>query len=146
MSAWASFRSAEPQAAFQPPSTGSTTPLTLLASSEAWLEGGAEPGVVAGFEFEHERLRDVTSRQRALYQSTIALLMRRSPKDFHDGTPLTREIIDGRAVDDHHIFPRAWLSANGFGDLADTVLNHTLIGKIANIVRPGTFEVPRRDA
>jgi hypothetical protein len=103
----------------------------------AWLEGGDPPGVVSGFNFDVQRLREVTFRQRALYQSTMALLMTKSPRDFHDGAPLTPSIIDGRAVDDHHVFPRAWLRDNDMEDVADSVLNHTLIDKITNIVIGG---------
>jgi hypothetical protein len=130
-------------------SSNSTTEGDYVALN-TWLKGGDEPGVVRSFTFDAERWREVSSRQRALYQSTIALLMRGSPKDFHDGTPLTRQVIEGRAVDDHHVFPRAWLKAAGFELAADTVLNHTLIGKITNIVigarAPSSYLAEMRDA
>lgn len=99
----------------------------------AWLNGGAEPPVVASFSFDSTRWYDITPRQRALYQSTIALLMSRKALDFHLGTPLDRSIIEGQNVDDHHIFPQAWLAENQLDRFADTVLNHTLIDKITNI-------------
>lgn len=108
-----------------------------FVSLQAWLTGGDPPWVVSSFEFDVARLRDVTPRQRALYQSSMALLMRSSPKDFHDGAPLTRPIIEGRAVDDHHIFPRAWLKSAGLDHVPDSILNHTLIGKTTNILIGG---------
>jgi hypothetical protein len=103
----------------------------------AWLRGGDEPAVVSEFVWDPKRWRETTPRQRALYQSTIALMMSGSPLDFYDGTPLTRSVIDGRAVDDHHVFPRAWLKANALDGVADTVLNHTLLGKTTNILISG---------
>jgi hypothetical protein len=102
-----------------------------------WLEGGEPPSVVADFSFSIDRLRDVTVRQRALYQTTMALLMRGAPRDFYDGSPLTGQIIAGRSVDDHHIFPRAWLKSAGLDGGPDTILNHTLIGKLTNILISG---------
>jgi hypothetical protein len=99
-----------------------------------WLrDEGPEPEIVATFSFHPTRWRDVTARQRALYRTTIALSMRRSPLDFHEIKPLNKAIIDGQAVDDHHIFPRKFLSDSGQGGAVDSVLNHTLIDKITNI-------------
>lgn len=99
-----------------------------------WLRGDdGEPAVVSSFSFDPAKWRDVTSRQRALYRTTIALSMRHSPLDFHEAQPLNKAILDGRAVDDHHIFPRKYLSTSQQDGAADSVLNHTLIDKITNI-------------
>jgi hypothetical protein len=117
-------------------SSNSTAEADYLAL-QAWLTGGDTPAVVSAFDFDVARLRDVTPRQRALYQSTMALLMRGGPRDFYDGAPLTRTIIEGRAVDDHHIFPRAWLKTSGLDHVPDSILNHTLIGKTTNILIGG---------
>lgn len=115
----------------------------------AWLNGGAEPAAVASFSFDSARWFDVTPRQRALYQSTIALLMSQKALDFHLGTPLDRSLIEGQSVDDHHIFPQAWLRENKLDDMLDTVLNHTLIDKITNIriskKSPSTYLREMRD-
>lgn len=100
---------------------------------QAWLRGGSEPEVVSDFAFDPARWREVTVRQRALYRTTIALSMRGSPLDFHGANPLSKPIIDGHAVDDHHIFPRKFLADSGYGDAVDSVLNHTLIDKKTNI-------------
>jgi hypothetical protein len=89
--------------------------------------------VVSGFAFDPQRWRDITGRQRALYRTTIALSMRRSPLEFHEAKPLNKAIIDGQAVDDHHIFPRKFLADTGQAGEVDSVLNHTLIDKITNI-------------
>ncbi len=47
--------------------------------------------------------------------------------------PLNKAIIDGQAVDDHHIFPQKYLSESGRVGVIDSVLNHTLIDKVTNI-------------
>ena len=115
-----------------------------------WLDGGEPPAVVANFTFDAERLRDVTSRQRAVYSTTMALLMRRAPRDFFDGAPMNGTVIEGRVVDYHHVFPRDWLGKNGYVDAADTVLNHTLIDKITNILiggrAPSAYLAEMRDS
>lgn len=99
----------------------------------AWLEGGSEPEAVARFRFDSTRWSEITRRQRALYRGTIALLMRHSPLDFHEALPLGKPIIEGRDVDDHHIFPRHFLKTIGRESATDSVLNHTLIDKKTNI-------------
>lgn len=99
----------------------------------SWLEGGEAPPVVESFRFNSTRWREVTGRQRALYRATIALLMRRSPLDFHTSVPLSKPVIDSSGVDDHHVFPRNFLARTGRGDAVDSVLNHTLIDRKTNI-------------
>ncbi len=116
--------------------TNSPNSQTVLDADtvSAWMQGGEVPKVVAEFVFDPNRWRDVTVRQRALYQSTIALLMSADPLDFHKGVKLNGAIINGDKVDDHHIFPQGWLADNGRGGVVDCVLNHTLIDKITNIL------------
>ncbi|MQA05210.1 MAG: hypothetical protein GEV07_21610 [Streptosporangiales bacterium] len=98
-----------------------------------WLDGGEAPAVVADFSFEARWWRGVSYRNRALYRSTIALTMRGTPLDFHQGRKLTKAVIDGDSVDDHHIFPRGFLEDSRQAGPVDSVLNHTLIDKITNI-------------
>ena len=99
----------------------------------AWLTGGDPPPVVARFSFDPATWLSVTGRQRGLYRATMALLMRNRPLDFHQAVPLTRSVIETNAVDDHHIFPTAYLRETGQTKHVDTVLNHTLIDKVTNI-------------
>ncbi len=66
--------------------------------------------MVSEFEWSPDRWRTVTSRQQGLYRSTIALTLTEQPRDFHTGAPLTHETIDANRVDDHHVFPRAYLA------------------------------------
>jgi hypothetical protein len=98
-----------------------------------WFDGGDPPEAVSRFSFNPDRWRFISPRQRALYKATMALLMRDQPRDFHKGVPLTKEVIEVNAVDDHHIFPRKFLQEHGLSGMVDTVLNHTLIDKRTNI-------------
>jgi hypothetical protein len=55
------------------------------------------------------------------------------PRDFHSASPLTRDLIDASKIDDHHVFPRAYLREIGKGKEIDSVLNHCLIDRATNI-------------
>jgi restriction endonuclease Mrr len=100
----------------------------------AWLHGEVEPPVVVSFQWDPERWSDVTVRQQGLYRSTMALALINHPKDFHSTSPLTRELIVKNRIDDHHIFPRAYLRSIGKGDAIDSVLNHCLIDHETNVL------------
>jgi hypothetical protein len=99
-----------------------------------WLTGGESPPVVRDFEFDSKNWREVTVRQRGLYRSTMALLLSRHPRDFHYASPLTPAIMEATGVDDHHIFPTAYLRDKGIGPHTDSVINHTLIDKQTNVL------------
>ena len=100
---------------------------------KSWLAGGDEPEVVRAFLWNPERWRTVTPRQQGLYRATIALTLLQRPRDFHTGAPLTPELIETGRIDDHHVFPRAYLRGVGQGDQLDSVLNHCLIDRATNI-------------
>jgi hypothetical protein len=100
---------------------------------KSWLAGGDQPEVVRAFEWNPERWRTVTPRQQGLYRATIALTLLQRPRDFHTGVPLTPELIVAGSIDDHHLFPRAYLRSGGKGEEMDTVLNHCLIDRGTNI-------------
>lgn len=97
-----------------------------------WLSGGEAPPAVADFQWDPERWRTVTSRQQGLYKATIALSLTNQPRDFHTAAPLTRQVIETGKVDDHHVFPRAYLKDIGRDGEVDSVLNHTLIDRATN--------------
>lgn len=103
-----------------------------------WVrDGGPPPESVSLFRFERRTLRETTFRQRQLYKALICLVLSGGPRDFHTGERLTPELIVERQVDDHHIFPSAYL-ATAHPSLPprvrDSILNRTLIGKKTNIV------------
>ena len=114
------------------PTSQAATDVTQLV---AWLEGGQLPDAVANFghRFNPASLRDTTTRQRAVYRGVTALMLSRHPLDFYTGKPINREFMLTDKVDSHHIFPSAYLKTQGIkGDLADNVLNRTLIGRTTN--------------
>ena len=99
---------------------------------KAWLLGGQAPPVVAEFSWDPERWRSVTIRQQGLYKATIALTIAERPFDLHTAAPLTREVIEAKSIDDHHVFPRGYLRERGRDNDVDTVLNHCLIDRGTN--------------
>jgi hypothetical protein len=88
---------------------------------------------VAGVRFVPRVLRDTTPRQLALYRGTICLVLRRGPRDFHNGAKLTGDLIIEHGVDDHHVFPHAYLDRQGMVPrFRDCMLNRTLIDRTTN--------------
>ena len=99
-----------------------------------WLAGGEPPRHIAEFSFDSSALFEVTPKQRALYRGVIALVLSNNPRDFHEVKPMTRKVIEEQNVDDHHIFPDAYLKELGFTDSKrrDCILNRTLIDRATN--------------
>lgn len=100
-----------------------------------WFDGGAEPECVRSFGFDPRLLRDTTPRQRALYRGTICLILRSGARDFHEQRPITGIMIADNHIDDHHIFPDAFLKTSDASTtqrLRDCVLNRTLIDRSTN--------------
>lgn len=101
----------------------------------AWLTGGEPPEAVRDFRFDPRMLRDVTPRQRAVYRGVLGLIMREHPRDFHSGALMTSEAMIDQGIDDHHIFPQAFLALKRpdvSPRLRDCVLNRTLIDRKTN--------------
>lgn len=101
----------------------------------AWLQGGDPPESVRTFGFDPRILHETTTRQRALYRGAMCLALRRGPRDFHRGDKLDAGLIVERGVDDHHIFPYAYLGRQVNPPavrLRDCILNRTLIDAKTN--------------
>jgi hypothetical protein len=100
-----------------------------------WIMGGSPPEVVSSFAFDRKTLRQTTPRQRAIYRGVIALILRHGAQDFHTTQQITAALVQQEMIDDHHIFPDAYLKEHR-KDVNDTVrncvLNRTLIGKDTN--------------
>lgn len=102
----------------------------------AWLAGGDLPEAIRDFRFDPRMLRDTTTRQRAVYRGTIGLVLRNQPLDFHTAKQITSDLMVEQGIDDHHIFPQAYLAAarpDVPARLRDCVLNRTLIDRVTNI-------------
>jgi hypothetical protein len=80
-------------------------------------------------------LRQTTPRQRAVYRGVIALVLRNGARDFHSCDLMTAGTILERKIEDHHVFPQAFL-ARHLRELStalrDCVLNRALIDKETN--------------
>lgn len=99
-----------------------------------WLEGGDPPETVASFRFDPRALRDVTRRQRSIYRGTICLVLSDGARDFHTQAVITGKLMAEEGIDDHHIFPAAYLERCGVTQarMRDCVLNRTLIDRTTN--------------
>ena len=100
----------------------------------AWLTGGDLPESVASFHFDPRALRDVTPRQRAIYRGAICLILGNGARDFHTQAVITGKLMAEEEIDDHHVFPAAYLERSGVapGRMQDCVLNRTLIDRTTN--------------
>lgn len=108
-----------------------------FAELQRWIGGGPEPTTVADFSFQAQRLREITPKQQSVYKALMSMVLRNRAKDFHRGRELTAASIAARRVDDHHVFPRAYLNPTGAeaahpSQLVDCILNRTLIDADTN--------------
>ena len=101
-----------------------------------WLGGGTLPETISNFSTDSiGNFREITFRQRALYRGLMGLVLRNKPRDFHKGNVITSESMRGQNIDDHHIFPDAYLSGDQQGypsGSGDHILNRTLIDSETN--------------
>lgn len=107
------------------------------AELKRWIEGGEPPETIAKFEFEQSRLREITPKQQSIYKALMALVIQHGARDFHHGQTLTQDSILAQSVDDHHIFPRAYLNPSKEEpaypiQLVDCILNRTMIDATTN--------------
>lgn len=102
-----------------------------------WMGSGAEPQTVADFTFDPGRLREISPKQQSIYKALMALVLRHGALDFHHAHSLTPAAIAAQSVDDHHVFPRAFLNPADSPQrhpiqIADCILNRTLIDANTN--------------
>ena len=98
-----------------------------------WLDNGEPPESVAGFRFDSRLLQATTSRQRGLYRAAMGLILRQRPRDFYKGEHITGDLMIERHIDDHHVFPDAFLRKQDIQQrLRDCILNRTLIDRQTN--------------
>ncbi len=104
-----------------------------LEMTNHWFKGGPEPDVfreatdvigAPGF-----RIRDSASYASARYSGVFCLLALRSARDWRRG-----EDIRLQALQDHHVFPQAYLKRHGITKRVDvnTIANRTLISDETN--------------
>ena len=105
-----------------------------VAELTAWLAGGEAPESVGSFRFDPRTLRDVTPRQRSIYRGVINLILGGGARDFHTQAVITGKLMVDEGIDDHHVFPAAFLQRRGIAlaRVRDCVLNRTLIARTTN--------------
>jgi len=99
-----------------------------------WFKDESLPESVDTFRFDPRALRDVTPRQRSIYRGAICLILRGGARDFHTQAVITGKIMAQEGIDDHHVFPAAYLERNGvtLSRNRDCILNRTLIDRTTN--------------
>ena len=105
-----------------------------VAEILSWLSGGGPPESVTSFRYDPRALRDVTPRQRAVYRGVICLTLCGGARDFHTQAVITGKLMTEQGVDDHHVFPAAYLEGREVEPARkrDCVLNRTLIDRTTN--------------
>lgn len=105
-----------------------------FAELNRWMEGGAPPESVTSFKVESVQLRHVRPQQRATYRGTMALILQNGALDFQKRGRITAQLLNAKnPVDDHHIFPRAFLNEQRVAPaLRDCVVNRTYIDRLTN--------------
>lgn len=102
----------------------------------AWFADGPLPESVKGLRFDPKALHDVTPRQRSVYRGTICLILGTGTgaRDFHTQAVITGKLMSEQDIDDHHVFPDAFLKKKGvtLARSRDCVLNRTLIDRATN--------------
>lgn len=76
----------------------------------------------------------MTPRQRAIYRGAICLILGGGARDFHTQAVITGKLMAEEEIDDHHVFPAAYLERRGVAParMRDCVLNRTLIDRTTN--------------
>jgi hypothetical protein len=78
-----------------------------------WIEGGEEPRTIRDANFNPVRLLSLQTRNSAAYKGIYALLMQQGSRDFLNGDPVELTTYFDRAIDIHHVFPRAYCERLG---------------------------------
>ncbi len=98
-----------------------------------WMKGGEEPETMRNFHFDIDQLRETGPRQRAVYRGVICLILRNRPIDFYENKTITAELLLDKKIDDHHIFPDAYLESKKVPKhQRDCIINRTLIDRKTN--------------
>lgn len=98
-----------------------------------WMKGGEEPETVKSFHFDIDQLRGTGPMQRAVYRGIICLILRNRPIDFYENKKITAELLLDKKIDDHHIFPDAYLESKKVQKYQrDCIINRTLIDRKTN--------------
>lgn len=102
----------------------------------AWFEGGSPPESVSSFRFDPRTLREATPKQRSIYRGAMCLALGSGTgaRDFHTKSVITGKLMNEEGIDDHHVFPAAYLDRRRLANARqrDCILNRTLIDRTTN--------------
>lgn len=103
-----------------------------------WIAGSNEPSTISDANFAKTRLLTLKTRNSAAYKGIYVLLMRDGCQDFRNGDPIDIHSYFGESIDIHHIFPRAYCSANGIDNRRmESIVNKTPISARTNRIIGG---------
>ncbi len=101
-----------------------------------WLNDGELPYTVKNFSslFNPAILRTIASKFDGRYKGVICLLLRRHAKDFQTGQGINTSLLLQEKINDHHVFPDAYLKRIGLDDWTrrNCILNRALIDASTN--------------
>ncbi|QTA79918.1 DUF262 [Desulfonema limicola] len=81
----------------------------------SWIEdSGNEPRTIRDANFNPLRLLSLQTRLSAAYKGLMVQLMKQGGLDFLNGDPIDLTLYFDRAVDIHHIFPKAYCQSQGY--------------------------------
>lgn len=104
-----------------------------------WLGTDEVPDTVKNFRFEREVLFNTNKKSSPIYKSVMCLIVSDEPvaRDFYTNEVISVQTIASGQVDDHHIFPVAFLRREKLiseKKLVDCILNKTLISSTTNVL------------
>lgn len=101
----------------------------------SWINGGDVPDSVRHYEFNEDRLYEITTIRNATYSGILCLILKNRPLDFKSGFEISTQLFHDRSIDHHHIFPSKYLE-KGIPDIEhrkiNCMLNKTLIDASTN--------------
>lgn len=106
-----------------------------VADFRRWIVDGEAPELLSQFRFDEYELMETSVQSAPIYKGVIALILGRDSRDFYKENIISSEMLKTGEVDDHHVFPDAYLEKkkNLEKSKRNCVLNRTLISRDTNI-------------
>ena len=83
---------------------------------------------IQNFNFDANELRSIENRNNAIYKGIMCLLLKNGASDFYNW----KENKNIEKLDDHHVFPSAYLKNKNIDEFKNSILNKTLISSKTN--------------
>lgn len=104
-----------------------------LAQVTEYIRGGSEPSRIEQASFLPERLLTLRTRKSAAYKGVHALLMKKSARDWNNGSKLDLLTYLNENIDIHHVFPVAWCKRKKISSgVYNSVINKTPLSARTN--------------